>query len=151
MFKYKILCWIVFIFALFTIPIYIAIPLMAERLEFNISTRADVPYRNDYTWFLRPWKIGYNGAERFAEEVFEILEPETVVYADNTMVYPLLYRQEVQGKRADIRIISEYAGSQGVPLLSERSIEQWLSEGDVYAVSPVAGQKGNGIVWKIAD
>ncbi|MHC4533603.1 MAG: protein O-mannosyl-transferase family [Planctomycetota bacterium] len=151
LFKYKILCWIVFFFALLTIPIYIAVPLMAERLEFNLSTRADVPYRNDYTWFLRPWKLGYSGAERFAEEVFETLDPEAVVYADNTMVYPLLYRQQVKGKRADIRIISEYAGSQGVPLLSERSIEQWLSEGDVYAVSPVDGHKGTGIVWKITD
>jgi hypothetical protein len=151
LFRYKILCWIVFIFALLPIPIHIAVPFFAEKFEYNLSTRADVPYRNDYTWFLRPWKFGYHGAERFAEETFETLDPESVVYADNTMVYPLLYRQEVKVKRADIRIISEYAGSQGVPLLSERSIEQWLSEGDVYAVSPVAGQKGTGIVWKIAD
>ncbi|MBW7991610.1 MAG: DUF2723 domain-containing protein [Planctomycetes bacterium] len=150
-FKYKTLCWIVVIFALLPIPIYIAVPFLAEKFEFNLSTRSDVPYRNDYTWFLRPWKLGYHGAERFAEEVFEKLEPEAVVYADNTMVYPLLYMQEVNGKRADIRIISEYTGSEGVPLLSERSIEQWLSEGDVYAVSPVAGHKGTGIVWKIAD
>ena len=67
------------------------------------------------------------------------------------MVYPLPYLQEVKGKRADIRIISEYAGSEGLPLLSEKSIEQWLSEGDVYAVSPIAGRKGKGIVWKIDD
>lgn len=151
MFKYKILCWMAFIFALLPIPIYLAVPFIAEKFEFNLSTRADVPYRNDYTWFLQPWKLGYRGAERFAEEVFEKLEPEAVVYADNTMVYTLLYRQEVKVKRADIRIISEYAGSQGVPLLSERSIKQWLSEGYVYAVSPVAGNKGTGIVWKIAD
>jgi hypothetical protein len=67
------------------------------------------------------------------------------------MVYPLLYMQEVKGKRADIKIISEYASSEGAPLLSEKSIEQWLSEGDVHAVSPVAGRKRMGIVWKIAD
>jgi hypothetical protein len=67
------------------------------------------------------------------------------------MVYPLLYMQEVKGKRADITIISEYAASKGIPLLTEKSIEQWLSEGDVYAVSPVAGHKGTGIVWKITD
>ncbi len=151
MFKYKTLCWIVFIFALLPIPFYIAVPFIAEKLEFNLSTRADVPYRNDYTWFLQPWKVGYNGAERFAEEVLDKLRPEAVVYADNTMVYPFLYMQEVKEKRADVRIISEYAGSEGVPLLSERSIEQWLSEGDVYTVSPLAGHKGTGIVWKIAD
>jgi len=147
----KILCWIVFIFALLPIPIYIIAPAIAQKQKFNLSTRADVPYRDDYIWFLRPWKSGYSGAERFAEEVFDKLEPEAVVYADNTMVYPLLYMQEVKKKRADIKIISKYASSEGAPLLSEKSIEQWLSEGDVHAVSPVAGRKHMGIVWKIAD
>jgi hypothetical protein len=150
-FKYKTICWIVFIFALLPIPIYLTVPFLAEKFEYNLSTRADVPYRNDYTWFLSPWKIGYHGTEKFAEEVFEKLDPEAVVYADNTMVYPLLYMQEAKEKRADVRIISEYAGSQGVPLLSERSIEQWLSEGDVHAASPIAGHEAAGIVWKIAD
>ncbi len=147
----KILCWVVLVLTLLPIPTYIIAPVLAEKVGFNISTRADVPYRNDYVWFLRPWRTGYRGAEKFADEVFEKLEPDAVVYADNTMVYPLLYMQEVKGKRADIKIISEYASSEGVPLLSEKSIEQWLSEGDVFSVSPVAGCKGEGIVWKIVD
>ena len=147
----KILCLVFFIFALLPIPTYIVAPAVAQKQKFNLSTRADVPRRNDYVWFLQPWKAGYSGAEEFADEVFEKLGFDAVVYADNTMVYPLLYMQEVKGKRADIKIISEYAGSEGLPLLSEKSIEQWLSEGDVYAVSPVAGHKGKGIVWKIDD
>jgi hypothetical protein len=149
--KRKILCWIVFLFALLPIPTYIIAPAIAEKAGFDISTRADVSYRDDYKWFLQPWKTRYAGAEKFAAEVFEKLEPDVVVYADNTMVYPLLYMQEIKGKKADIRIISEYAGSEGVPLLSEKSMEQWLLEGDVYAVSPVAGRKRQGIVWKIVD
>ena len=149
--KRKILCWIVFLFALLPIPTYIIAPAIAEKAGFDISTRADVPYRDDYMWFLQPWKAGYSGAEKFAEEVFDKLEPEAVVYADNTMVYPLLYMQEVERKRADITIISEYASGEGVPLLSEKSIEQWLMEADVYTVSPLAGRKRQGIVWKIVD
>jgi 4-amino-4-deoxy-L-arabinose transferase-like glycosyltransferase len=147
----KILCLVILILSLLPIPTYIIAPAVAQKQKFNLSTRADVPRRNDYVWFLQPWKAGYSGAEKFAEEVFEKLGPNAVVYADNTMVYPLLYMQEVKGKRADIKIISEYAGSEGLPLLSEKTIEQWLSEGDVYAVSPIAGHKGKGIVWKIAD
>ena len=147
----KILCWIVFIFSLLPIPIYIVAPAMAQKQKFNLFTRADVPYRDDYIWFLQPWKAGYSGAEKFADEVFEKLGSDAVVYADNTMVYPLLYMQEIKGKRADIKIISEYASGEGLPLLSEKSIEQWLTEADVYAVSPVAGRKRQGIVWKIVD
>jgi hypothetical protein len=147
----KILCCVVFILTLLPIPTYIIAPVLAEKIGFNIPTRGDVPYRNDYTWFLRPWRTGYAGAEKFADEVFEKLEPDAVVYADNTMVYPLLYTQQVKGKRADIRIISKYASSEGLPVLSEKPLKQWLAEGDVYAVSPIDGRKGQGIVWKIAD
>ena len=147
----KILCLVILILSLLPIPTYIVAPAIAQKQKFNLSTRADVPRRNDYVWFLQPWKAGYSGAEEFADEVFDKLGPEAVVYADNTMVYPLLYMQEVKGKRADIKIISEYASSEGLPLLSEKSIEQWLSEGDVYAVSPIAGHKSKGIVWKIVD
>ncbi len=147
----KILCLVILILSLLPIPTYIVAPAVAQKQKFNLSTRADVPRRDDYVWFLQPWKAGYSGAEKFAEEVFEKLGPEAVVYADNTMVYPLLYMQEVKGKRADIKIISEYASSEGLPSLSEKTIEQWLSEGDVCAVSPIYGHKGRGIVWKIVD
>ncbi len=147
----KTLRWIVLALALLPIPTYIIAPVVAQRMQFNLPTRADVPYRNDYKWFLRPWRTSYSGAEKFADEVFKELDPDAVVYADNTMVYPLLYMQEVKGRRADIRIISEHASSEGLPVLSEKSIEQWLSEGDVYAVSPVDGRKQRRIVWKIGD
>jgi len=147
----KALSWTVLILTLLPIATYIIAPAVAEKQKFNISTRADVPYRNDYVWFLQPWKTGYRGAEEFADQVFKKLDPGAVVYADNTMVYPLLYMQEVKGKRADIRIISRYASSEGLPLLSEKSMEQWLSEGDIFSVSPIDGQKGQGIVWKVRD
>ena len=147
----KILCLVILILSLLPIPTYIVAPTIAQKQRFNLSTRVDVPRRNDYVWFLQPWKAGYSGAEKFAEEVFEKLGPDAVVYADNTMVYPLLYMQEVKGKGVDIKIISEYSSGEGLPLLSGKSIEQWLSEGDVYAVSPIAGHRGSGVVWKITD
>jgi len=148
---HKILVYLVLILSLFPVPVYVVAPIAAESMEFNLPTRGDVPYRNDYTWFLRPWKTGYRGAAQFADEVFAKLEGVAVVYADNTMVYPLLYRQQVKGQRADIRIISQYASSEGLPVLSDKPLETWLSEGDVYAVSPVRGSKGDGILWKIIE
>ncbi len=148
---HKILPHLVFVLALLPIPVYVIAPVAAEKMEFNLPTRGDVPYRNDYTWFLRPWKMGYRGAAQFADEVLTKLEVGSVVYADNTMVYPLLYLQEVKGVRADIRVISEYASSEGLPLLSDKSLDMWLSEGEVYAVSPAGGFKGEGIVWKIIE
>ncbi|MBN1803943.1 MAG: DUF2723 domain-containing protein [Sedimentisphaerales bacterium] len=152
-FKYGILYWIFLLSALLPVPIYSVAPYIAQELKFNLSTRANIPYRNDYIWFLQPWKFGYHGTERFAEEVFGKLGPGAVVYADNTMVYPLLYMQQVNEKRPDLIIISEYAGSKAVPTLIDKSIEQWLSEGNVYAVSPTPEYKykGTEIVWKITE
>ncbi|MBW8042390.1 MAG: DUF2723 domain-containing protein [Planctomycetes bacterium] len=148
---HKVLAYLVFIFAVLPIPIYIIAPAAAEKMQFGLPTRGDIPYRNDYRWFLRPWKTGYRGAERFADKVFSKLESGAVVYADITMVYPLLYAQQVKGKRADIRIISQNASSEGLPVLSEKPLETWLSEGEVYAVSEVRGSKREGIVWKIIE
>ena len=147
----KNLTYVVFILVLLPIPTYIVAPVAAEKMQFNLPTRGDIPYRNDYRWFLRPWKTGYRGGEQFADEVFSKLESGAVVYADDTMVYPLVYAQQVKGKRGDIRIISRYASSEGLPVLSEKPLELWLSEGDVYTVSEVRGSKRDGIVWRIIE
>ena len=66
----------------------------------------EIPYRDEYKWFLQPWLTGYHGAEQFADAVFETVEPNAIVYADNTTVYPLLYEQEVKGRRPDVKIVS---------------------------------------------
>jgi len=60
----KILCLVILILSLLPIPTYIVAPTIAQKQKFNLSTRADVPRRNDYVWFLQPWKAGYSGAER---------------------------------------------------------------------------------------
>ena len=73
------------------------------------------------------------------------------MYADNTMVYPLLYMQEVKGQGADVKIISGIASSEAVPTIGEKSIGQWLAEGNVYTASHLRGYelKQEGIIWEI--
>lgn len=152
-FNNNILRGVVLVLALLPIPAYIIAPAVAEKMGFSLSTRANVPYRNDYTWFLRPWRIGYTGAERFAEEALDNVEAGAVIYADNTTVYPLLYMQQVRGKRKDVKIISSIVSSENIPLLNEKSIEDWLSEGAFYAVSPIPGYKfeRRGVLWKLSE
>jgi hypothetical protein len=64
----------------------------------------DVPYRDSYTWLLRPWRAGYHGAERYAREVFEVLPPDAVLLAGDTVRRPLVYLQIRDGVRPDVRI-----------------------------------------------
>ena len=135
----KILCRIVFILALLPIPTYIIAPVVAEKTQFKLPTKRNIPYRNEYIWFLRPWKTGYYGPERFADEVFNTAEQNSVIYADSTTVSPLLYLQEVKKRRSDAKIISGIASSEDSPEFNEQTITKLLAERAVYVVSPIEG------------
>jgi hypothetical protein len=126
---------LVLVFSLLPIGVYAAAPALAEKMQFNIGTRSDIPYRDDYRYFLQPWRTGDNGAERFAQEALEVKEKEAVIYADQTTVGPLLYVQQVQRKRPDVKIVSGVIKSEGAPKFDEQTIGQLLKERAVYVVS----------------
>lgn len=105
----------------------------------TLGTRQNIPYRDDLTYFLQPWKTGYAGAERFAREVFEQLEPEAVLYADPTTAAPLVLYQETSGFRPDVHIVSPVIHTFGAPDFSEVSVIDLLKTRPLYVVSGQAG------------
>ena len=127
--------------ALSVLPVaaYALMPSLAQRLHLSLGTRQDIPYRNDYEYFLRPWRTGDMGAERFAREALETTEPNAIVFADSTTVAPLLYAQEVKGLRPDVKIVAGIARSQDAPRIDEQRIGQLLGEHPVYVVSRSPG------------
>jgi len=137
--KRKILRRIVFALTLLPIPTYIVAPIVAQKVQFNLLTKRDIPYRNDYIWFLRPWKTGYHGPEEFANDAFNTVEQNAVIYADSTTSPPLLYIQEVRQKRLDVKIIAGIGSRENQLEFSEQTIEKLLKETPVYVVSPVEG------------
>jgi hypothetical protein len=135
----KVPAFLVLFFCILPVGVYAALPSLAEKMQLNIGTRNDIPYRDDYEYFLRPWKTGYKGAERFAEEALDLPEDNAVIYSDTTTVGPLLYLQEVKGKRPDVKIVSGTVNSKDAPKFDERTIEQLLKARKVYVVSPKPG------------
>lgn len=127
------------IFCLLPVGIYAAAPMLAEKMQLNLGTRSDISYRNDYKYFLQPWKTGYKGAERFANEALDAVENNAIIFADSTTVAPLLFVQEVRGKQADVKIVSGTINSKNAPSFNERTIEQLLNDRSVYVVSRQAG------------
>jgi hypothetical protein len=86
--------------------VYAVLPSLARRLPKSvipISTRP-VPYRDPYKWFLQPWRTGYHGAERFAREALAVLPPDAFVLTDTTLRGPILFLQNYDGLRHDVRI-----------------------------------------------
>ena len=126
-------------FSLLPVGVHAASPELARRANLRIGTRQDIPYRNDYEYFLRPWKTGYTGAERFAMEAMEGAEDGAIIHADITTVFPLLYVQEIKGVRPDVRIVSTIASTKEAPPLTEQMMDMALAEHPVYVVSRAPG------------
>ncbi len=122
-------------FAVLPLAVYVMAPRLATRLNLVIGTRGDIAHRDDYAFFLQPWKTGYRGAERFAREVLEAAAPDALIYADTTTVAPLLYMQEVEGVRPDVKIVTGLVRSAGAPAYGEQTLEDALDRCPVYVTS----------------
>ena len=128
-------------FCLAVVPVYIKAPELAKISHFEIGSGRRIAYRNDVTYFLYPWKMNYNGAEKFAAEALIRVRPPAVIYADSTTAPPLLLMQDVRKLQSgkDIKIVSSIGGSKDAPQFNNNTIESLLSDRNVYVVSEMEG------------
>jgi hypothetical protein len=82
--------------------LYYSIPTVAKALDIDLVKARNLPYRENTLFFLVPDKHQEFGAQRFGREVFQILEPNSIIIADFTPLAVLQYFQEVQGLRKDV-------------------------------------------------
>jgi len=147
-------------FTLLPISVYCIAPAVARKTYKSIGQRRQLPYRNDYKYFLQPWKNGYRGAERYANEAFEIAAPNSIIYVDHTAVHPLLYMQQVKGRRSDLKIVSKFDSSIDAPEFKRETISELIENFTVYVVSPISGYcpgflidnydfTREGILWRV--
>jgi hypothetical protein len=122
-----------------TVPTYFFAPKIAEKVGVTSGRGREIPYRDDRKYVLQPWKRGYRGPERFAYEVLESVEPNSAVIADSTTAAPLLYVQEVKGKRKDVVILSALVSSRDAGEPTEEKVAELMGSRVVYVVSPVKG------------
>jgi len=155
-----VLRYLVFVFALVPVGVYVAAPPAAKHAGSILAGKRTIPYRDDYTWFLRPWKTNYNGPDRFAEAVFATVENDAIVVADGTTVYPLLLAQEVKALGSTVRIVSSHPNRQNPVILSADTVADLVKVSPLYVVSPVSGYcpqflleqytfEQKGILWKL--
>jgi hypothetical protein len=135
----KVFVYVVLIFSMLPVAAYAAAPKLAENMGLGLGTKRKIAYRNDYTYFLQPWKTGYSGAHRFALQALESVEKGAVIYADGTVVYPLILAQQVEGRRIDVTIVSGHGTANNLKEYDEDVIDKLFSERTVYVVSAAAG------------
>jgi hypothetical protein len=157
--------------ALLPVGVYAALPraapaLMAvvEKATHGNPFRRELPYRDSYAYFLQPWKQGYTGARRFAEEALDSLPPGAVLVADSTASPPLVCVQQLEGRRPDVELVADENDLSGAALrdVAERKLR--LAQGApedqrLYLVSAVpdyvppwfrehATLRPAGLLWK---
>ena len=130
---------VVLLFSLLPIPIYAVAPAFAKKTYKVFEQRRQRPYRDEYKYWLWPWKTGYRGAERFANEALGMVEENAIIYAYTTDVHALLYVQEVEGKRTDVKILSTYDRSANASVLDETTVDDLMADFALYVTSPVRG------------
>jgi len=158
----RVFVCLVLIFAFLPIPVYAAVPVIAEKIGFSLGTKREIPYRDEYRYFLCPWKTGYRRTDRFVNEALASVENNAIIYADGTVAYTLLYAQQVREKRRDIRIVSGQDSSEGAPVLNENTVAGLMADSALYVVSPVKGYclpfllenydfVQAGVLWRVVD
>lgn len=130
------LVYLLMIFVLTAIPVYYVTPDIAKKYYKALAQRRQRPYRDEYKYFLHPWKQNYRGAERFARESLQAVGENAVIYAYGTDVATLLYVQEIQGIRPDVKITSEYYKGENAPEFNENTIDELMNKYIIYTASP---------------
>ena len=87
---------------LFPISFYHSMPLMTEALGIDLVGARKLPYRDNVRFFLVPDKHAEYGAERFGREVFQIMEPNSIIICDFTPITVLRYYQKIHNERKDV-------------------------------------------------
>jgi hypothetical protein len=117
--------------------LYVPLPRMARAAGVRLGLTRTVPYRDEYAYFLHPWKTGYRGPERFARELCESLPANGVLIADGTTVRPIHYSQQLRGWRDDVRVFPPLDDSaEAKEQFTEPQLAEELAAGRVYVVSP---------------
>ncbi len=90
---------------------YALAPPLLRRSAPNISVipSREVPYRDPLAWFLRPWRVGYDGTVSYAVETLSTLPTDAWLVVDTTLCAPLNYVQVADMLRRDVRLDNRLA------------------------------------------
>lgn len=119
---------------------YYAAPPVLNWLKWEPLGIRSLPYRDNARYFYLPDKSGYDGARRFAEDVFATVAPNAIIVADFTPYEPLQYLQLVEKKRPDVTLLA--VGTLDEPPLDLRYVQENIAKRPIYVVAPDAYPEG---------
>ncbi len=152
--------WVLVLLCLMPVGVYAAVPPIAKAYNIKLGTRRSIPFRNEYTHFLRPWQTGYDGPLQYGKTVMGLVEDNAVILADSTPVYTLWYVQTVLGEKPGVTLYSSHVFNENSPLEDPAILADLISRRPVYVLYKQWGSlprflldhyelKEHGIIWKI--
>ena len=104
----------------------------------GIKRVRELPFREESSYWLFPWKHNERSAARFVEQACGILKAGDILIADNTAAGPIMVAQATGLLTSNIRLITFFTGE------TDEEVIQLIKANDrVYIVSPVAGYAPN--------
>jgi hypothetical protein len=100
----------------------------------GVKRARELPFREESSYWLYPWKQNERSAARFVEEARKLLKEGDLLIADNTAAGPLMAAQAAGLLTPKIRIITFFTGESETELLNLVETSE-----RVFIVSPVAG------------
>lgn len=137
--KSKSLYIAIFAFAILPAFVYAFLPSVVENNYPIFKNKRQLPYRNEYTYFLRPWKTNYLGAKKFACEAIAQAENNSAIFADGTSLYPLIIAKNLYYPNKNIDIYSSHGSYNNLGEFDDEKILDMFNYRSVYVVSPVRG------------
>lgn len=128
--------YMIILLAIMPVLVYCFTPAVGRKFYPSLGQRRQLPYKEPYSYFLRPWKSGYRGADTFARQALEAVDENGIIWVDATVVHLMLYIQQAKELRQDVRITSKYYRGDNAPAPEYVDFDGLLDEASVYVVSP---------------
>ncbi|MCP4644944.1 MAG: hypothetical protein GY851_31170, partial [bacterium] len=125
------------VLAVLPIAVYEVAPGLMRRWNISIGVKRHIPFRDSYTYFIRPRKNGEDGADRFAHTVLSQAEPDGLVIADGTIMNAIGYVRDVDGIGRGVTLTAamDIATAQPTIPLSPQAIQPFVERGVAYLCS----------------
>ncbi len=106
-----------------------------RRTGMDVARSRALPFRDEASYWLLPWKQGEDSAARFVAAVGKQLTRDDVLFADATAASPLMAARQAGALKGEWRLLTPWSGE---------AKEEWRAlvrdeARRVYVVSPVAG------------
>ena len=132
------LCAVILLSSIAT-PLFIHQFLQAK--QGGVKRARELPFRNESSYWLFPWKHNEQSAARFVKHVCAILKSGDVLIADNTAAGPIMAAQAAGLLTPHVRIIAFFTGE-----TDEELVQLIKTKERVYIVSPVAGYASSALL-----